>query len=310
MMIGSVRTHRQRQAMAIGCPVLVPTASVADERAQQPFVDQAMRAVFFRVPTVTCGQLRPLKFNSSVWVYCSCRKSGPPLALHRLDPENRVTSTDWALGPAAGAPCKNAVLARPPPTTGVAGSDEICSTTVPLIFCPAIAAMSTEFGLSTIACVIPVISAGGERKLDGFDRSDSENGIFFAVPMTNGVMSTLWICGGPATSVARPCAKRSSRAVWTPCARLWALPPDSPSAAPTPRFRARCAIPLCFSRPLTPSHAHYLRKDAPASERDFLDQGLFVWNAAGRGIGWRSARPADWLRHAGKPRRVTPCSEC
>jgi 2-iminobutanoate/2-iminopropanoate deaminase len=35
---------------------------------------------FRSVATVTCGQLiiSPLKFNNTVWVYCSCRTSGPP----------------------------------------------------------------------------------------------------------------------------------------------------------------------------------------------------------------------------------------
>src|SRR5260370_6411157 len=111
-----------------------------------------------------------------------------------------VTNALCALGPAVGAPCKKAVLASPPPTTGVAGSVEMIRAMVCVIVCPAIAADRTELGLSTIAWVMPAVSAGGERKAVGVARSDSGNVNFLAAfPMRNGVMSTGTMIGGPAT---------------------------------------------------------------------------------------------------------------
>jgi hypothetical protein len=98
------------------------------------------------------------------------------------------------------------VFASPPPTTGVVGSEETSNTIVFLIVCPDIAAARTEFGLSTIACVMPTISPGGDREFDGVERLDSGNCIFVTVPMVKGVISLIVIFGGPATGVAMPWA--------------------------------------------------------------------------------------------------------
>jgi hypothetical protein len=133
-----------------------------------------------------------------------------------------VISADWAFGPAVGAPCEKAVFERPPPTTGVAGSDEIIRTTVCVMFCPAIAADRTEFGLSTIACVMPAMSAGGDRNWVGVAKFDSGKGIFLAaLPIAKGVMSTGLMVGGPATERAVLEQGWSHHEEWRPFAQPW-----------------------------------------------------------------------------------------
>lgn len=89
-----------------------------------------------------------------------------------------VTSAETAFGPCAGVPCRNAVLEVPPPTTGRIGCVETLSVVVFRTVSPVKAVVKTEFGLFTIAWVMPTISAGGDRKADGMERFDSGNWIF------------------------------------------------------------------------------------------------------------------------------------
>src|SRR6266566_7057300 len=75
-----------------------------------------------------------------------------------------------ALGPPA-APCRNAILEVPPPVVGgLSGVVETRKVVVEMMFCPAIAWLSTLLGLSTIACVTPGISACGVRNWLGVAR--------------------------------------------------------------------------------------------------------------------------------------------
>jgi len=118
-----------------------------------------------------CGQLSPLKFNNTVWVYCSWRMSELPARSSTVSIQNvALTRAVCAFGPAAGLPCRNAVLATPPPRTGTVGLDETSSAMVLFTVCPAKAAMRTEFGLSTISLSNAGNICGGRPKIGWDDK--------------------------------------------------------------------------------------------------------------------------------------------
>ena len=50
-----------------------------------------------KVPTVTCGQLMPLKLSRTVWVYCSCVGADCPCRVSSQ--KVAVTETAVAFGP-------------------------------------------------------------------------------------------------------------------------------------------------------------------------------------------------------------------
>src|SRR5947209_1491655 len=161
------------------------------------------------VATVTCGQLRPLKFRITVCVYCSCRKLGNgnvPLTVSIQNVENTSAATALGvLGP--GPPAKNDVLSVPPPVIGAAALVVTWSVVVERIVCPAIAACRTEFGLFTMPCVMPTMSAGGERNAVATERFCSGNGPKGAPPIGNGSMLLFGMTGPPAACDAVPCAR-------------------------------------------------------------------------------------------------------
>ena len=114
-----------------------------------------------RVPTVTCGQLMPLKLSRTVWVYCSCVGADCPCRVSSQ--KVAVTETAVAFGPSA-PPFRKAVFAVPPP--GVGRSMVVtCSVVVEVMCWPAIAAVRTLLGLLTMVWVMPVSPAPEVRKL-------------------------------------------------------------------------------------------------------------------------------------------------
>ena len=73
------------------------------------------------------------------------------------------------------------MLEVPPPVVGgLSGTVEILSVEVEMMFSTAIASARTVFGLSTIACLTPGMSAAGVRNAEGVARFDSGNGTRFA----------------------------------------------------------------------------------------------------------------------------------
>jgi hypothetical protein len=118
-----------------------------------------------------------------------------------------LTSAVNAFGPAA-VPCRNEVLVRPPPTTGSVGSEDTSRVAVSTIVLPIRPDSRTEFGLVTIAWVIPTMSACGERSEEGVERLDSVKLILFVGWFSrNGVISTMGILGGPGLGdIDKPCA--------------------------------------------------------------------------------------------------------
>src|SRR5580693_8394592 len=92
------------------------------------------------VATETCGQLRPLKFSSTLWEYCNCVLFLPCGSSTVSTQKIASISTDCALGPPA-APCRKAILELPPPVAGgLSGTVEIFRVEVEMMCSPAIAA--------------------------------------------------------------------------------------------------------------------------------------------------------------------------
>src|ERR1700730_2841584 len=77
---------------------------------------------FLSVPTVMCGQLRPLKLSMTSWEYWSWKKFGVPLtsSIQKV----QFIKAEMALGP-MDPRARKAVLAVPPPVTGAVGVVEI-----------------------------------------------------------------------------------------------------------------------------------------------------------------------------------------
>src|SRR5450631_2068348 len=140
------------------------------------------------VATDTCGQLSPLKFSSTVWVYCSWRYSSPPLAGTTFSIQNiAVMEAGEAFGPSVGEPCKNAVPSVPPPLIGEGAVVDMMSAVVVMTMSEDRSDVRTEFGSSTMACVID----GSDKLRNGVavPRFDSGNGtVLEGFPTTNGVM--------------------------------------------------------------------------------------------------------------------------
>ena len=103
--------------------------------------------VFRSVAIVMCGQLRPLKFSSTVCAYCSWVGADCPW---RVSSQNvAFTLAAFAFGPSA-VPLRKAVFAVPPPGTGVLVL-VTCNVVVVVMCWPAIAACRMLLGLSTMA---------------------------------------------------------------------------------------------------------------------------------------------------------------
>jgi branched-chain amino acid transport system ATP-binding protein len=169
-----------------------------------------------RVPTVTCGQLMPLKFSRTVWVYCNCVGADCPCRVSSQ--KVHAAETAVAFGPSA-PPFRKAVFAVPPP--GVGRSMVVtCSVVVAVMCWPAIAVVRTLLGLLTMVCVMPVSPAPEVRKLVWLVSVCSGKSIVWVggPPMPNGLMPLIAMFGPPFAvaavpwnSTTVPCGMEASR---------------------------------------------------------------------------------------------------
>src|SRR5277367_3941554 len=113
---------------------------------------------------------------------------------------------------AAVWPSKNAMLSTPPPKSGGVGAVEMIIAIVLMIFCVAMTSLSSLFGLSNNCCVIvpaamKLLRSCGILGVFVLAAVWLANLILFAgFAVRNGVMSTGFMIGGPATSTKVPCA--------------------------------------------------------------------------------------------------------
>src|SRR5271168_3243083 len=119
----------------------------------------------------------------------------------------------WAFGALAAAwPSKKAMLSTPPPKSGGVGAVEMIIAIVLSIFCLATTSLSNLFGLSNNCCVIvpaaiKLLRSCGILGVFGLVAVWLANLILFAgFAVWNGVMSTGFMSGAPATSTKLPCA--------------------------------------------------------------------------------------------------------
>jgi hypothetical protein len=109
-----------------------------------------------------------------------------------------------ALVPVPPVPSRKAMLAVPPPSSGLAGVVETLKTMVLVMCLSTLALRSTVFGSSSMAWVmVPaatnLVRSCGIRGVSLLAASCAMNLILFPPPMGNGVMSTAGMVGGPAT---------------------------------------------------------------------------------------------------------------
>src|ERR1019366_4790603 len=120
--------------------------------------------------------------------------------------------TAWAFGALAAAwPSKNAMLSVPPPKkpSGGGGAVEMMMVVVLVIFCLLMASRSNLLGSSNRACVmvsaaIKRLRSCGILGVFGFVAVWLANRILLIglLPVTNGVMSTAAMFGGPGLPIA------------------------------------------------------------------------------------------------------------
>src|SRR6185312_14855083 len=155
---------------------------------------------FTRFATDTWGQLSGAKFRKTVWEYWSSVPWWPLASVKSLIQKVASIWTVRAFG-AFASPSRKAILEVPPPELGgfcLATDVEIWITVVEVIVFPTSAAARTEFGLSTIACVMPTMSPGGLRNALGVARfCEAKWTLLAGLPIVNGVMSTGANAGGP-----------------------------------------------------------------------------------------------------------------
>ena len=108
-------------------------------------------------------------------------------------------------GPAA-VPSRKAILAVPPPNSGDVGVVETVKTIVLVMVFPTLALRKMVFGSVNIAWVIVpaamnLVRSCGNLGVSLLDAVWLVKVIFVLVPITNGVMSTAGMFGGPAILV-------------------------------------------------------------------------------------------------------------
>ena len=142
--------------------------------------------------------------------------------------------TALAFGPEfvpAEVPWRKAMLAVPPPNSGVVGIVETVKTVVLVIVFPSLALRNTVFGSVSMAWVIVpaainLVRSCGSLGVSVADAVWLANGILLLVPITNGVMSTAGMVGGPATLVV---GARHWALIVVPCGMDAIRASDSPS---------------------------------------------------------------------------------
>jgi len=105
-----------------------------------------------RVATVTWGQLRPLKRNSTRCVYCICSNSEPSSSLTCSIQNVVLTTVASALELPFGvlSPASDAILAVPPPASGIEPGDLVSDVRLKIVVlrtvCLARASNKKRFG--------------------------------------------------------------------------------------------------------------------------------------------------------------------
>jgi hypothetical protein len=132
----------------------------------------------------------------------------------------------------AGAPCKKAILAVPPPSSGVVGFVETLKTMVLVMVFPMLASRNTVFGSVKMACVmvpsaINLLRSCGSRGVLALDAVWLAKVIVsLGLPIKNGVISTAFMVGGPAMLVV---GARAWALMVVPCGMDAIRTSDSPS---------------------------------------------------------------------------------